>query len=244
MAEAAPGRIVSAAIEAPTLDPPRPPSPLAAARLLRQLTIEEAARRAGLRLEEVEWLEEGRVYRFRTTDEALAAAVVYATALEVAHHEARELAGLPVGHLPPTANPLARIAALGAVVAAIVALLALVVLPGLTRRTSLSAAQRAAAGAPLPPPWRIDVDVLNGSGDINFTRQVASRIGAIGYRIHRVGRANRFDYVRTAVYYEPGGQLVAVRLARQLGVVTTPLPGGRNPRRLVVIVGPHKGPGD
>ena len=244
MAEAAPERLVSAAIEAPTLDPPRPPSPLAAARLLRQLTTEEAARRAGLRLEEVEWLEEGRVYRFRTTDEALAAAVVYATALEVPHHEARELAGLPVGHVPSTANPLARIAVLGAVVAAIVALLALVVVPSLARRSSPSAAQRAAAGAPLPPPWRIDVDVLNGSGDINFTRQVASRVGAIGYRIHRVGRASRFDYVRTAVYYEPGGQRIAVRLARQLGVVTMPLPGGRNPRRLVVIVGPHKGPGD
>src|SRR5438093_717817 len=84
------------------------------------------------------------------------------------------------------------------------------------------------AGARLLPPWRVDVDVLNGSGDINFTRQVASRIGAIGYRIHRVARANRFDYVRTAVYYEPGGQQLAVRLARQIGVVTMPLPGGRN----------------
>src|SRR4051794_40547358 len=109
MAEAARGRIVTAAVEAPTLVPPSSPSPLAAARLLRQLTVEEAARRAGLRTEEVEWLEDGRVYRFRTTDEALAVAAVYASALEVTHREARELAGLPIGHLPPTASPLARV---------------------------------------------------------------------------------------------------------------------------------------
>src|SRR5919206_540003 len=114
---------------------------------------------------------------------------------------------------------------------------------GLDHRSQpTAAALRAAAEAKLPPPWRVDVDVLNGSGDINYTRRVASRIGAVGYRIHHVGRANRFDYVRTAVYYEPGGQPLAVRLARQLGVVTMPLPNGRNPHRLVVIVGPHKGP--
>src|SRR3954453_22376139 len=137
MAEAAPERAVTAAVAAPTVDPPKPPSPLTAARLLRRLTLEEAARRAGLRTDEVEWLEDGRVYRFRTTDEALAVAAVYASALEVTHREARELAGRAVGHPPPTASPLARIAALGGVVAAIVALLALVVIPGLGRRSSL-----------------------------------------------------------------------------------------------------------
>jgi len=30
---------------------------------------------------------------------------------------------------------------------------------------------------------------------------------------------------------------LGARLAKQLGVTTAPLPGGRNPRRLVVIVG-------
>jgi hypothetical protein len=34
-----------------------------------------------------------------------------------------------------------------------------------------------------------------------------------------------------------------VRLARQLGVVTKPLPGGTDPNRLLVIVGPQRGPG-
>jgi transcriptional regulator with XRE-family HTH domain len=232
MAEAATGRALSAA----------PSSLLAGARLGRKLTVEEAARRTGLTAEEVEWLEQGRVYRFRTTDEALATAVVYATGLDVTHHEARKLTGLPVPRLSPSVNRLARAAAVGAAAVAIVALLAVVLLPGVDRHASSRPSASRAAGARLPPPWRVDVDVLNGSGDINFTRQVASRIGAIGYRIHHVGRANRFDYPRTAVYYEPGGQPLAVRLARQIGVVTMPLPNGRNPRRLVVVVGPHKGP--
>jgi transcriptional regulator with XRE-family HTH domain len=234
MAEASAGRALK----------PTPASALGSARLRRQLTVEEAARRAGLSAEELEWLEEGRVYRFRTTNEALATALVYATALDLEHHEARELAGLPVRRVAPTANRLARAAALGAAAVAIVALLAVVLLPDAGHHPRGVAARDAATGTPLAPPWRIDVDVLNGAGDINFTRQVASRIGAIGYRIHRVARASRFDYVRTAVYYEPRGQRLAIRLARQLGVVTMPLPGGKNPRRLVVIVGPHKGPGD
>jgi hypothetical protein len=243
MAEAATGAPLTEPVAAPTADPPKPPSPLGAARLHRQLTIESAAQLAGLPADEVEWLEEGRIYRFRTTDDALAAAVVYATALGIEPAEARELAGLPAKHVPPSVSRLTRAAAIGAAVVAAGTLGALLV-RGLDHRAEPSAAaRRAAAEARLPPPWRVDVDVLNGSGDINYTRTVASRVGSIGYRIHHVGRASRFDYVRTAVYYEPGGQPLAVRLARQLGVVTMPLPAGRNPRRLVVIVGPHRGPG-
>ena len=70
------------------------------------------------------------------------------------------------------------------------------------------------------------MDVLNGSGDINYTRTVASRIGALAYRIDRVTRADRFDYPETAVYFHPGGEKLAARLARQLGVGLRPLPGG------------------
>jgi len=95
---------------------------------------------------------------------------------------------------------------------------------------------------PLPPTWKISVDVLNGSGDITWTRQMASRVGALAYHVQHVGRADKFDYRRTAVYYEPGGDAVAIRLARQLGVVTKPLPGGADPHHVVVIVGPHRGP--
>src|SRR6266542_2694703 len=56
-------------------------SPLAAARLRRQLTVAEAARRAGIGEDEARWLEEGRVYRFRSTDAAMLALLLYATAL-------------------------------------------------------------------------------------------------------------------------------------------------------------------
>jgi hypothetical protein len=65
----------------------------------------------------------------------------------------------------------------------------------------------------------------------------------MGYLIEHVGKADRFDYPRTAVFYAPGGEELAVRLARQLGVVTRPLPGGDEAKRLVVVVGPERGPG-
>ena len=55
------------------------PSALARARLQRQLTPEEAARRAGLTPDEVEWLEEGRLYRFRSSERATVALLLYTT---------------------------------------------------------------------------------------------------------------------------------------------------------------------
>jgi transcriptional regulator with XRE-family HTH domain len=210
-------------------------SAVAAIRLRRRLTPEEAARRSGISAEEIAWLEEGRLYRFATGDDALAAAVVYASALGVGAAEARELAGLPA---QPARGRARRLALLAALAVSIAALAAAIAFTGASRH-SRSAPRHAAS---LPPPWKVRVDVLNGAGDINWTRQVASRIGALGYRLGRVARASRFDYRSTAVYYEPGGQVLAVRLARTLGTVTSPLPGGSNPRRLVVIVGPHRGP--
>ena len=216
-------------------------SALATARLRRRLTPDEAARRSGLPAQEIAWLEEGRLYRFATSDEALAAAVVYASALGIEPAEARELAGLPPLERTLVPRRIRRLAVLAALAAATAGLIAAIVFTGPERhRDSLPATPR---GAALPPPWKVRVDVLNGAGDINWTRRVASRVGALGYRLGRVARANRFDYPRTAVYYEPGGQALAVRLARKLGTVTSPLPGGSNPRRLVVIVGPHRGPG-
>jgi hypothetical protein len=84
------------------------------------------------------------------------------------------------------------------------------------------------------------VDVLNGSGDITYTRRVADRIGSFAYQIKRVSRAGRFDYPETSVYFPPGGERIGQRLAEQLGVTARPLPAGKNPRRLVVIVGPRR----
>jgi transcriptional regulator with XRE-family HTH domain len=225
-----------------TLDISR--SALAQARLARQLPLREAAARSGLTEDEVTWLEEGRVYRFRTADEAMLALLLYATALGVDHREARRLAGLPVPPKPLETNPRARLITLAGVAAALAALVAAIVLPGRAAdRARAAQAAVAAAEARLPPAWEVRVDVLNGNGDINWTRQFASRIGALGYQVTRVARADRFDYAQTAVYYQPGGRALAARLSRQLGVVAKPLPGGGTPTRLVVIVGPHRGPG-
>jgi len=211
-------------------------SPLAAARLHKGLTVEEAARRSGLSADEVEWLEAGRVYRFPSTDAAIVATLLYATGLGLDHREARIVAGLPVPPRPVEVARKGRLVVLVAVAATLGALVSAVVLP----HGHPAAPAAKASGPQLTPPWKIAVDVLNGGGDINYTRQVASRIGALGYHIERVRKANRFDYPQTAVYFEPGGEAIGLRLARQLGVPLKPLPGGSNPSRLVVIAGPPR----
>ena len=221
------------------LEPTGEESPLARARLQRQLTIEETARRAGVTAEEVRWLEEGRVYRFPKPDDALVATVLYASALGIDNREARYLAGLPVPAVPVERDPLPRLLVIGGAVIALIVLITLLVTPRSGGREN--AAQ---ADAILPPPWRIQVSVLNGSGDINYTRRVASRIGAFGYGIKKVGRADSFTYPQTAVYFPPRCEGVAVRLAKHLGVTTKPLPGGTGACQLYVIVGPARGPGE
>ena len=70
--------------------------PLAAARLRRQLTVERAAKLAKLTADEVSWLEEGRLYRFESSEAAVTALLLYSTALGISRREARQLAGLPV----------------------------------------------------------------------------------------------------------------------------------------------------
>jgi transcriptional regulator with XRE-family HTH domain len=217
-------------------------SALAAARLRRRLTVEEAAKRASLTPDQVEWLEEGRVYRFPSADHALEAAMLLASALEIDRREARELAGLPVPPRPLDVNPTGRLVGVAALSAALMALLAFVLVPAISDEP-VAVDPVVAQAASLPQPWQVHVEVLNGAGDIVWTRQVASTIQSLAYTVKRVGRADRFDYPRTGVYYSPGGRLVAVRLARQLGVATKPLPGGSDPNRLLVIVGPRRGPG-
>lgn len=220
------------------LEPGGEESPLARARIHRQLTVEETAKRSGLTVDEVRWLEEGRVYRFARPDDALVATALYATALELENREARELAGLPVPPQPVRRNPLARVLGIGGLVLALVVVSTILVVT----RTGDGSSPRA-QGAVLQPPWRIPVNVLNGSGDINYTRQVASRVGAFGYTIKKVGRADNFAYPQSAVYFPPKCESIAVRLAKQLGVTTKPLPGGTGPCQLYVIVGPARGPG-
>src|ERR671936_1803353 len=97
------------------LEPTGDESPFAVARLHRQLTLAETARRAGLSEEEARWLEEGRVYRFPSADDALVATLLYASALEVDNREARELAGRPAENVPVRGRRLSRLVVLGAI---------------------------------------------------------------------------------------------------------------------------------
>ncbi len=215
-------------------------SPLAHARLHRKLTVEETAKRAGIPADELRWLEEGRLYRFPSPDRALLAMLLTATALGIEHREALELAGLPVPPKPLEANPLRRLLAVGAIGAVVLALtLAVVLAQGNAHKPVASGTAKAST---LPPPWGVKVVVLNGSGDIVWTRQVASRIQALSYRVTHVGKASSFTYPQTQVYFPPGGEAIGLRLAKQLDAPLQPLPGGADPRRLVVIVGPHTGP--
>jgi LytR cell envelope-related transcriptional attenuator len=222
---------MNALVEAAALEQQRTePSPLARARVKRQLTVDGAARRAGLTVEEVGWIEDGRLYRFGSSEKATLALLLYATALDISRREARRLAGLPL--MEPTGRN--RLTVIGGIAAAVLTSAALVFgLPQLLDRGSGGPA----AAQNLPAPWKISVDVLNGGGDISYTRRVADRIGSMAYQIKRVSRADRFDYPETAVYFPPGGEGIGQRLAEQLGVAARPLPAGKNPRRLVVIAG-------
>jgi len=219
-------------------------SPLARARVHRQLTVDEAARRAGVAPEELQWLEEGRLYRFPTADRALLVTLLYATALELDHREALELAGMDVPPIPPQASPLKRFGAITAFAALILAAVLAIAFARNESTPKPKASVAADSASTLPAPWAIKVVVLNGSGDIVYTRTVASRIQALSYRIQKVGKAASFNYPQTQVYYPPGGQAIGERLAKQLDVPMQPLPGGTDPRRLVVIVGPEKAVGN
>jgi hypothetical protein len=66
---------------------------------------------------------------------------------------------------------------------------------------------------------------------------MANRVAGLAYQIGKVGDAKRSDYTKTLVYYPPGAEAIAARLAKELGVGTAALPGGGDPKRLVVIVG-------
>ena len=104
------------------------------------------------------------------------------------------------------------------------------------RGSSPSAARTAAAT--LPPPWKFIVDVLNGDGDINYTRRWPTASARSATASEHVTQANRFGYKQTVVYFEPGGRRRrAPRRAARLRDLS-PLPGGTNARRLVVIAGP------
>ena len=126
-------------------------SALAAARLRRSLTVEEAAKRAGLPADQVTWLEEGRVYRFPSTDHAIEATLMLAAALEIGHREARELAGLPVPPRPLDVNPAARLVGVAALSAAVMAFLAFVIVPAFGGEKAAPVDPAVAPATPSPP---------------------------------------------------------------------------------------------
>lgn len=220
-----------------TLDTIPQPSPLREARERRELTPRAVALRSGLTEEEIEWLEDGRMYRFPSQSAAIMAAVVYATAIGIDRAEARRLAGLPVGRRI-NVNARARLVVVGLTAALLSALAVMVLVPNLQLTRTRTRTVEAIPNANLPAPWKLQINVENGSGDISWTREVASRIGAMGYTIAHVGRADRFTYTQSTVFYGPGGRDVGLRLARQLGVGIQPTQG-LTPRQLLVIVGPQ-----
>jgi hypothetical protein len=217
-------------------------SPFGAARLSRRLTLEQAAARAHMDVDAVKSLEDNCVYRFGSNAEALAAALVYAASLGISQREARQLAGLP---MPSRMDPWS----LRRTLAALAFLVTCTTLAWFVARPELfPAVPAAAAGGPapaavtatLPERWEIQVDVYNGTRVGNAAAGMANRIAGLAYRIGTVRDAKEKNYERTLVYYPPGAEAIAKRLAGELGIGTVALPGGDDPHRLVVIVGRQK----
>ncbi len=206
------------AVAQPALEP----SPLGAARARRRLTVEEAAARSGLGADEVRSLEEGRIYRFPSVSDALAATLVYATALGISEREARKLAGLRGGR---GSRSYRRIGAAVALVAAVALAGWFLVIPQARETAAPSTPAPAEAQTKLPPPWEIRVDVLNGTEVAGAATSLSNEIGGpLAYRLGTVGNADRLDYVQTRVYYPPGSEAIAQRLADSLGLEMTELP--------------------
>ena len=196
-----------------------------------------------MEIDQVKSLEENCMYRFGSNADALAAALVYATALGISEREARQIAGLPVTSRFVDPWSVRRTMAIFAFLAALGMLVWFGFRPELggdgPAAATPAAASPAAADPPkaLPEPWEIQVDVYNGTGTGNAAASMANKVAGLAYQIRNVGNAKRDDYTKTLVYYAPGGQEIAARLAQELGVGTAALPGGDNPNRLVVIVG-------
>src|SRR5262245_29899436 len=143
-------------------------SPLLAARMRRRLTLEDAAALTDLDVDDLKSLEESRTYRFSTPADAIAATVVYASALGITEHEARELAGLPVASVVERWSLRRWAIVLGFVLvlaAFLVAALRPQFFPEGPAADSATPTQKqtAAVADPLPERWEIQVDVYNGT---------------------------------------------------------------------------------
>jgi LytR cell envelope-related transcriptional attenuator len=210
--------------------------------LSRRLTLEEAAARANMDVEQVKSLEENCLYRFGSNADAVSAALVYAASLRITEREARRLAGLPEPSRLDPWSPRRMLAAL-AFLLTCTALAWFVVWPQIFPEAddavaaSAPAAHASTPAVPLPARWQIQVDVLNGTNRGNAAAGLANQIAGLAYKMGRVGNAKERNYQKTLVYYPPGADAIAQRLGDELGVETVALPGGDDPLRLLVIVG-------
>ncbi len=216
-------------------------SPFGAARLSRRLTLEEAAARANMDVEQIKSLEENCLYRFGSNADAVSAALVYAASLRITEREARRLAGLPEPSRLDPWSPRRMLAAL-AFLLTCTALAWFVVWPQVFPEAddavaASSPAHTSTPAVPLPARWQIQVDVLNGTSRGNAAAGLANEIAGLAYKMGRVDNAKERNYQKTLVYYPPGAEAIAQRLGDDLGIETVALPGGDNPLRLLVIVG-------
>lgn len=235
-------------------------SPLARARIRCELTVEEAARRAGITADEARWLEEERLYRFPAAGAAIAATIAYAAALgagsEIAvagERRARErargprrrgwvalgvallAAGIGVAVWQATREHAAATPAGAAVAAAGAGVV------------GAGGAASAAAATPTPPPAPrlLRVDIV-GTPGAAATTALAAQLRRLGYGAVRVVNPAATAAQRSTapvpaesagdgVYYEPGGAAAGQALGRALQLAVRPLPAGSDPRRLVVV---------
>jgi hypothetical protein len=216
-------------------------SPFGAARLSRRLTLEQAAARANMDVDQIKSLEDNCLYRFGSNADAVRAALVYASSLRITEREARRLAGLPEPSRLDPWSPRRMLAAL-AFLLTCTTLAWFIAWPQVFPSTpaAVAAAPQAQQGPPealLPARWQIEVDVFNGTSKGNAAAGLANQIAGLAYKMGTVGNAKQKNYERTLVYYPPGAEGIAERLAGELGVGMAALPGGDNPLRLVVIVG-------
>ena len=217
-------------------------SPFGAARLSRRLTLEQAAARANMDVDQVKSLEDNCLYRFGSNADAVSAALVYAASLRITEREARRLAGLPEPSRLDPWSPRRMLAALAFLLTS-TALAWFVVWPQVFPEAddavaaSSPAAHSSASVVPLPARWQIQVDVLNGTNRGNAAAGLANQIAGLAYKMGRVGNAKERNYQKTLVYYPPGADAIAQRLGDDLGLATVALPGGDDPLRLLVIVG-------
>lgn len=250
-----------------SLAPSTDSSPLARARIRGTLTLEQAAASAGISADEARWLEEGRLYRFADADAAIAATIAYAAALGALAEGARTSAAHAESRArrPRRRRLVLAAAALLAIgIAIAVAAAALEQSGSAGKGAAAKAAGQVATPAPAaaaqaasagiggttadgtlngagggPAIGALVVDTVDAAGRPAAARALAARVRKLGYRVGRVTSARRTDEPDTAVYFEPGGDAAATRLARALGLPSRPLPAGANPRRLVVVIGQH-----